>query len=458
MIKNKGIVIKEKKLKNRKSNNLNIKRAPSGEGMGSEYKHISKQIKSAVSNKDMNKLKYCREKITNNIDKFSDYELEKLRSELNKAMRWVAYEAEAYQDTRPGNFVKKHVKKINKGNVDRDQLLNDIISKSPGLSNNDINYLFEFLNKKEEALRKKKVLGSKAVVKLKNIISNSQLEDFSSLRLLIRVFADEGKITEEQYEILNKFLLEREAEKERHRKRVESKSVGDMNKPPNVSKDLLKKYSSKKYEKPSIGKLIRRKDSGVSTRREKKKIPAAYKEAGDWFERTEKENERARKKLLDLQRNEYDQALKDTGKFFEQTEKKLEKEKALEQSGKFFDMTEKKIESQRKKDEEKDKKTTNREKPSGGKCPKCGSHNLRYDADGKIACNSCGFIGSGYDFYPDKKGLEGTSVGILHSSITPIVTSLVLGLLVSLVLGPYTNQLGATLIGVGIIFFGLSKI
>ena len=90
-------------------------------------------------------------------------------------------------------------------------------------------------------------------------------------------------------------------------------------------------------------------------------------------------------------------------------------------------------------------------------CPRCGSTPvLTTETPGILYCPSCGAE------FPAKTKSEdtaGTAISnIIHSSITTIVISALIGLMIPTIFGSQFGMLGTTLIGVGIIFLGLSKI
>ncbi len=89
--------------------------------------------------------------------------------------------------------------------------------------------------------------------------------------------------------------------------------------------------------------------------------------------------------------------------------------------------------------------------PAGLLCSYCGSSNTVVVKPGLVKCNTCGKT--------QKVGGGGESAisDIVHSSMMTIIISALIGLAIPMIFGSDFGLLGTTMIGVGIIFLGLSK-
>jgi|GEM_PF-2615044 len=221
----------------------------------------------------------------------------------------------------------------------------------------------------------------------------------------------------------------------------------------------------KKREIEEIGKLAEQREiekygkSGPwfkrADRMERKKIPEAYEKSGPWFRRTERIKEKT-----------------DVGDSFGSWSTRIEEEEKREKEaiadimgmrpraygGKYNVPTS----EESKKDTEKMMKEREKKlitKPLGPRmqvnrvCPECSSSPVLTipEKPGYLYCPACG-----HEFSAKQK--EKGFSNIIHSDITVIFISTLAGLLVPVIFGSTFGLLGTALIGVGIIFLGLSKL
>lgn len=110
----------------------------------------------------------------------------------------------------------------------------------------------------------------------------------------------------------------------------------------------------------------------------------------------------------------------------------------------------------RKRKEGKEEQSPGTGESAGKPCPECGS--TATQTTNKPNVIYCPVCKKSYVVKKEREPGESSIPSLLHSSFTIIIISAIIGLMVPLIFGPSFGTLGTGLIGLGIIFLGLSKI